>query len=666
MTRARSLSLLANSNIFTVDQSNSRVGIGSTIPDVKLDVDGDMNVSGTLTYEDVTNVETTGITTTGGLVVTGLGATIGGITTFFGDLNFGAAGVGGTVTTLGHGGFTGIVTALGFQATGVVTAASFRGDGSQLSGISVDSSSLVDSGETTRVAANTSGIVITGITTTTDTVKAADGHVELLLDSGNGRIKLNSSGDATNIDLFGSDGSATFKGDLTIADKIIHDGDTNTAIRFPGNDTFTVETAGAENARFTSSSITFKAPDGGSRYLFGEMGNSADAELSIYDSSDAQKVRIAAANNTFFNGGAVIVNGTTTGSSAKFEVRSTTGSISSATARLNGDATDTGAINTGSSLLFAGHDGGNANRDFASIFAGKENGTSGNYDAYLSFGTRSNGSALAERLRITSSGLIGVNVTPTQQKLTIDVDSSGTTQASFDGINIVNTNSTTNNGSAIIFGQTIAGNSNARIGVINSDRSGSSEDQDIFFGTLGGGSYGERVRITSTGDVVIGTGSQTTPNTSNGNVSKNLQLKGSNNLLFSGICGNANRAVIIEGLHDGRSNTERFAQINIGTDGSDNGSITFWTAPYNNGVTARLQIDHNGHVLPQADNTYDLGGTGNRWRNIYSADLQLSNEGSANDVDGTWGQYTIQEGENDLFLLNRRSGKKYKFMLEEV
>ena len=30
--------------------------------------------------------------------------------------------------------------------------------------------------------------------------------------------------------------------------------------------------------------------------------------------------------------------------------------------------------------------------------------------------------------------------------------------------------------------------------------------------------------------------------------------------------------------------------------------------------------------------------------------LQLSNEGGANDVDGTWGQYTIQEGEDDLFL----------------
>ena len=69
---------------------------------------------------------------------------------------------------------------------------------------------------------------------------------------------------------------------------------------------------------------------------------------------------------------------------------------------------------------------------------------------------------------------------------------------------------------------------------------------------------------------------------------------------------------------------------------------------------------------PGADNVIDLGSASARWANIYSADLQLSNEGSANEVDGTWGQYTIQEGEEDLFLINRRSGKKYKFMLQEV
>ena len=73
-----------------------------------------------------------------------------------------------------------------------------------------------------------------------------------------------------------------------------------------------------------------------------------------------------------------------------------------------------------------------------------------------------------------------------------------------------------------------------------------------------------------------------------------------------------------------------------------------------------------GSIAPDTDNSYDLGSASLRWANIYSADLQLSNEGSANDVDGTWGSYTIQEGEDDLFLINRRSGKKYKFVLQEV
>jgi len=76
--------------------------------------------------------------------------------------------------------------------------------------------------------------------------------------------------------------------------------------------------------------------------------------------------------------------------------------------------------------------------------------------------------------------------------------------------------------------------------------------------------------------------------------------------------------------------------------------------------------DVRGTIFPRANNTYDLGTSGNRWRNIYTNDLNLSNEGGANDVDGTWGSYTIQEGAEDLFLVNKRSGKKYKFNLTEV
>ena len=50
-------------------------------------------------------------------------------------------------------------------------------------------------------------------------------------------------------------GVGTFAGDVSIADKIIHTGDTNTAIRFPAADTITAETGGSERLRINSSGI---------------------------------------------------------------------------------------------------------------------------------------------------------------------------------------------------------------------------------------------------------------------------------------------------------------------------------------------------------------------------------------------------------------------------
>ena len=46
--------------------------------------------------------------------------------------------------------------------------------------------------------------------------------------------------------------TGTFTGDVSIADKIVHIGDTNTAIRFPAADTITAETGGSERVRVTS------------------------------------------------------------------------------------------------------------------------------------------------------------------------------------------------------------------------------------------------------------------------------------------------------------------------------------------------------------------------------------------------------------------------------
>ena len=83
-------------------------------------------------------------------------------------------------------------------------------------------------------------------------------------------------------------------------------------------------------------------------------------------------------------------------------------------------------------------------------------------------------------------------------------------------------------------------------------------------------------------------------------------------------------------------------------------------------VTENLTV--TGHVLPGANDTYDLGATGNVWRDIYTGDLNLNNmaKQEGNVVDGTKGSWTIQEGAEDLFLLNKNTGKKYKFNLTEV
>ena len=89
-----------------------------------------------------------------------------------------------------------------------------------------------------------------------------------------------------------------------------------------------------------------------------------------------------------------------------------------------------------------------------------------------------------------------------------------------------------------------------------------------------------------------------------------------------------------------------------------------------NAAAIYAEFDGSGHLVPGSNDARDLGTTGKRWRNIYVNDLQLSNEAKkdkgGNDVDGTWGDWTLQEGDENIFMLNNRTGKKYKMNLTEV
>ena len=84
-------------------------------------------------------------------------------------------------------------------------------------------------------------------------------------------------------------------------------------------------------------------------------------------------------------------------------------------------------------------------------------------------------------------------------------------------------------------------------------------------------------------------------------------------------------------------------------------------------ITITSVITTKANVEPSADNADNLGSATKRWANVYTADLQMNNTGTGgNEVDGSEGRWTMQEGSDDLFLINRNSGKKYKFNLTEV
>ena len=96
-------------------------------------------------------------------------------------------------------------------------------------------------------------------------------------------------------------------------------------------------------------------------------------------------------------------------------------------------------------------------------------------------------------------------------------------------------------------------------------------------------------------------------------------------------------------------------------------SLEFMTGA-SEAATAKVKITSAGHLVPTSDDAYDLGTSSLQWRNVYTGDLHLSNmtKETGNAVDGTKGDWTIQEGADDLFLINNNSGKKYKFNLTEI
>jgi len=177
------------SGIVTTGPLNSSTGNFSS----NVTISGNLGVAGTITYEDVARVDATGIST-------------------FRE-GFGVGPLAGIALTAYKDG--------SIRTSGIVTAASFVGDGSGLTGAGPSLANGVDN----RVV-------------TASSATALNGEANLTFD---GSV-LNVTGNVSTTDLL-------LAGDIT------HIGDTNTRIKFASNDIVTIQTDGADRLRITDGGV---------------------------------------------------------------------------------------------------------------------------------------------------------------------------------------------------------------------------------------------------------------------------------------------------------------------------------------------------------------------------------------------------------------------------
>jgi hypothetical protein len=227
----------------------------------------------TFTYNPSTNTLVVGTVSAGSSVLTTTDINGG---TIDGAVIGGASAAAGTFTTLTA---TGNVT-LGNAATDTVT-------------VTADvASNLIPSADNTydlgASGAEWRNLYIDGTAN-------IDSLVANTADINGGTIDGTVIGGSTPAAISGTTGA--FSGNVSIADKIVHTGDTNTAIRFPAADTVTVETAGTERMRIDSSGNVGIGTSSVNGKL--DVKTASDSKLIFNDGVTTGNVRLEAVNDAY-------------------------------------------------------------------------------------------------------------------------------------------------------------------------------------------------------------------------------------------------------------------------------------------------------------------------------------------------------------------------------
>lgn len=206
----------------------------------------------------------------------------------------------------------------------------------------------------------------------------------------------------------------------------------------------------------------------------------------------------------------------------------------------------------------------------------------------------------------------------------------------------------------------------------------------------------EKMALTGAGDLTVtGTFSASGYNKSNWDTAYSwgnhasagyATLSGSNSFSNSyNEFGNGVGSVSNDGSWNGRVNVAGSQHARLDVTSVSDGIITTMFSHTGNGAgkvgtmsnhpidfmingTSRVRVDTSGHLVPLANATQNLGSSSLAWANIYTNDLHLSNMNKevGNEIDGTKGDWTIQEGQENLYIINNNNGKKYRINLVEI
>ena len=191
-------------------------------------------------------------------------------------------------------------------------------------------------------------------------------------------------------------GVTTFSSDINIADKIVHTGDTNTAIRFPSADTVSVETGGTQRVEITGSATAVSTAlrcntgfvsDTDLIFNSDHNANNSTNDSIIFKNAGTERVRIKGNGNTGI--------GTATPGSLLHL------GADSATAQLRIQRTNEAANTNDYGRIYWASYGGTLTGQLSVARESAEN------NGYMWFGTASSGT-LTEKVRITSAGQLQI------------------------------------------------------------------------------------------------------------------------------------------------------------------------------------------------------------------------------------------------------------------